>query len=202
MVDLELAVRLVRGGGVLLLPTETVYGLSGDARRPDVAARIHQLKGSDPSKPLLALIDTWERVADWVLAPPPVQRVWAETGLGALTLVLPATAECPSALASAEGLVGIRRSASPWVCELVKRAGVPVFSTSANPTGTPPPARFEEVDASIRRGVDLALDAGAPLAGQPSTVARYDLDAQQFEILRPGPVTADALRVASGAGGA
>ncbi|GAB5535384.1 MAG: hypothetical protein Rubg2KO_16330 [Rubricoccaceae bacterium] len=199
MVDLELAARLVAGGGVLLLPAETVYGLSGDARRPDAAARIHQIKGSDPSKPLLALTDTWDRVARWVHAPDPVRRVWAVATLGAITLVLPATDACPAALAGADGFVGIRRSASPWVCDLVAKAGVPVFSTSANPSGDPPPARFEAVDPSIRRAVDLALDAGGELAGQPSTVARFDPEASQFEILRPGPVTAEALREATGA---
>lgn len=198
MADVELAARLVRGGGVLLLPTETVYGLSGDARRPDVAARIHQLKASDPMKPLLALTDAWERVTDWVEAPPPVRRAWSASSLGALTLVLPATARCPAALASAEGYVGIRRSASAWIAELVGRAEVPVFSTSANLTGSPAPARYDAVEPSIRRGVDLAVEAVAPLGGQPSTVARFDAYIEQFQILRAGPVSAETLHEASG----
>lgn len=197
MGDLERAANLIRGGGVVLLPTETVYGLSGDARRPDAAARIHQIKGSDPFKPLLAITDSWERVAGWVVAPPPVQHVWSDSTLGALTLVLPATDLAPSALTSSEGWVGIRRTGDGMLSELVEKAGTPIFSTSANPSGAPPPARFEEVDLSIRRAVDLAADAGKPLAGVPSTVARYQPERAEFEILRPGPVSASAIQAAA-----
>ena len=198
MVDLELAARIVRGGGVLLLPTETVYGLSGDARRPDVAARIHQIKGSDPRKPLLGLTDTWERVREWVHVSDPVRRVWATPSLGALTLLLPATQEAPAALTSADGLVGIRRSPCPWVCDLVEASGAPVFSTSANPTGAPSPARMEDVAGSIRRAVDVVVDAGRELAGTPSTVARFDPISESFQILRQGPVSLDELMAAVG----
>lgn len=197
--DLELAARLVAGGGVLLVPAETVYGLSGDARRPDVAARIHQIKGSDPMKPLLALTDTWDRVHDWVEALPPVRRVWEEDGLGPLTLVLPATDRAPSALKSSEGFVGIRKTTSPTARELVTRLGAPVFSTSANRTGEPAPARFEDVHRTIRRAVDGAIDAEISLVGEPSTVARFDSQAGAFEILRPGPVDEAALRAIASA---
>lgn len=200
MADLALASRLVQGGGVVLLPTETVYGLSGDARRPDVAARIHQIKGSDPAKPMIALTDTWDRVAEWIEAPEPVRRVCEDSSLGAITLVLTASPSCPLALVSGRGAVGIRRSTSPWICELVEQTGAPIFSTSANPTGTPPPARFDAIDTAILRSVDCAVEADAPLAGQPSTVARFDSNVSAFEILRPGPVSEEDLRRVAGGG--
>lgn len=196
MTDLELAAQRVAGGGVVLLPTETVYGLSGDARRPDVAARIHQIKGSDPMKPLLALTDSWARVRAWVQVSSQVQRLWAASDIGPLTLVLPTTDAAPPALTSDEGLIGIRQTTSSFALEVVARLGAPIFSTSANASGASPPARFEDVDPSILRAVDVAVNAGRALAGAPSTVARFDTTSGVFEILREGPVSADMLAAA------
>ena len=187
------AAEVCRGGGVVLCPAETVYGLSGDARRPDVAARIHALKGSAPDKPILALTDAWERVAPWVRHDDRLRRLWRRDDLGPLTLVLPATDAAPAALVGPDGTVGLRRTTSPTARALVEALGAPLFSTSANRSGEPPPARLADVDAGIRRGVDAVLDAPTALAGRPSTVARYHAGEGRFEILRPGPVTADAL---------
>ena len=198
--DVARAARVVAGGGVVLYPAETVYGLGGDARRPDVAARIHVLKGSDPGKPLLALTDAWERVEAWVEAPAPVRRLWGEGAPSPLTLVLPATAAAPRALVSADGFVGIRRTTSAPARALIEATGTALFSTSANPSGAPPPDRLGDVDAAIRRGVDATLDAGQTLDGHPSTLARFDPRRVRFEVLRAGPVSAEAIAQASGVG--
>ena len=177
----------------MLCPAETVYGLGGDARRPDVAARIHVIKGSAPGKPILALTDTWERVASWVRHDDRLRRVWSRDGLGPLTLVLPATDAAPSSLVGPGGTVGLRRTTSSTARALVAALGAPLFSTSANRSGHAPPVRLSDVDAGIRRAVDATLEAPDELGGRPSTVARYHAADQRFEILRPGPVTADEL---------
>ena len=107
--------------------------------------------------------------------------------------MLEATDAAPASLVGADGTVGLRRTTSPTARALVAALGAPLFSTSANRSGDPPPVRLADVDASVQRAVDAALEAPGELAGRPSTVARYHAAEGRFEILRPGPVTADAL---------
>jgi L-threonylcarbamoyladenylate synthase len=114
-----------------------------------------------------------------------------------VTLLLPASDAAPAGLAGPGGLVGVRHTADPFCRAVVAAAGVPLLSTSANPAGGPPPARFEDVDAGLRARVDLAVDAGHALAGVPSTVVR--IDGGRVVVVRAGAVGADVLaRIVAG----
>lgn len=188
----------VRAGAVLLYPTETVYGLGGDAGRSDVLARVRQLKGRGDYSPVLVLTDSWERVASWAGAGDAAARVMAHDPPLAVTLLLPAAPAAPPWLVGPEGLVGIRRTGDPFCAALVRAAGAPITSTSANRSGEPAPAELESVGPAIRAGADLEVDAGRRLPGVASTVARID-DAGRVTIVRPGPVDAATLEsVAAG----
>ena len=190
---LDAAARLVARGGVLLYPTETVYGLGGDATHPDVLARVRALKGRDADKPMLALTDDWARVQAWLAdVPPALARLMAHEPPLAVTFLLPPSEGAPAGLVGPGGLIGLRRTSDPFCRALVARAGCVLLSTSANPAGAPPPARFADVYAGLLEGVDLAVDAGAPLRGTPSTVVRADGAA--LVIVREGAVSAEALR--------
>ena len=199
---LAAAAAAVQRGGVVLYPTETVYGLGCDPRRSDAVARIRRLKGRDADKPMLAVTDRWGCVDGWTSALTAAHRrlMQATDADGqplAVTLLFAPGPECPEALVGPGGLVGIRRTSSPVCRALVSACGTAILSTSANAAGEPPPSTFGGVDADILDGVDAAVDAGYPLQGTPSTVVKVSEDGAI--VLREGAVSARQVRqVASG----
>ena len=189
----ERAVAVVRSGGVLVYPTETVYGLGCDPAVGDAVARVRAIKGRDADRPMLALTDTWARVESWIagLEEMHCQLMRHEPPLP-VTLVFEASAAAPPALVSAEGTVGIRRTTDPFCRALAAAAGTPVLSTSANRAGAPAAHRFTDLDPAVLDAADEAIDAGRDLGGTPSTVVR--IDAGRLVVLREGAVDAGALR--------
>lgn len=186
------AAGTVRAGGVLVYPTETVYGLGCDPARADAVARVRAVKGRD-ARPMLALTDRWGRVAPWLAGLTDAhRRLMRHAPPLPVTLVFEASAAAPPALVSAEGTVGIRRTTDPFCRALVAAAGTPVLSTSANRAGQPAVHRFEDLDPAVTEAVDLVVDAGRALGGTPSTVVR--LDAGRLHVLREGAVDAATLR--------
>lgn len=194
------ASTIVRAGGVLIYPTETVYGIGGDAQQPEVVRRVLSLKGRADEKPMLVLTDEWARVRGWLGRMEPAHTRFMEHDPPlALTLLLPAGPSAPSWLIGPDGLVGVRRTTDAFCRALVAAADVPLLSTSANLAGQPAPARFAEVHASLLKAVDLALDAGRSLAGVPSTVVRVEHG--HAVVVREGAVSAEAVaQIAAGEG--
>ena len=185
------AAGVVTAAGVLLYPTETVYGLGGDPFAPEVIDRIRAIKGRDAGKPMLALTDDWGRVAAWLAGLTDVHdRLMAFEG--PLTILFEAGPGAPPGLVGPEGLVGVRRTTDPFCRAVIATCQTPLVSTSANPAGAPPPVAFADVDVRLLDAVDLAVDAGAPLAGVPSTVVRV-VDGEAV-VLREGAVDAATVR--------
>lgn len=187
-------VALVRAGGVIVYPTETVYGLGGDARRPDVAARARAVKGRGAA-PMLLLTDRWARVADWVDAG---ERAVGErlTAVPGVTALVRASEAAPRHLVGAEGWIGIRRTHGWPVERLVVEADVPLLSTSANPSGTPAPTSEGDLDDRLVRRVDAVVPVTRPMGGSPSSVVRPE--AGTLRVVREGVVSRDALAEATG----
>ncbi len=195
---LRAAARAVRAGRVLLYPTETVYGLGGDAGRADVLQRVRHLKGRDADKPILVLTDVWTRMADWIVEPgDALRRIMSHEPPLPVTLLMEASGRAPSGLIGPEGLIGVRRTADAFCRALVVASDTPLLSTSANQSGQPAPAELREVSVALRAGVDVVVDAGRRLPGVPSTVARVVDGA--VHVLRAGAVDAVTLEgVAAG----
>jgi L-threonylcarbamoyladenylate synthase len=195
---LDAAAGVVRRGGVLIYPTETVYGLGCDPRSAAAIARVREIKGRDASKPMLAVTDRWALALPWLAVVPDAYRnLMVHEPPLPVTLVFEGSAEAPPALVSAEGTVAVRRTTDPFAGGLVAAAGVPVLSTSANSAGRPPAARFEDLEPEVVEAVDLAIDAGRPLAGIPSTVAT--IRDGELVVLREGALDAETLhRLARG----
>lgn len=186
------AARVVRTGGVLLYPTATVYGLGCDPRDADAVRRIRALKGRDERSPLLILTDEWERVASWIVVGSDAQRRLMERVPPlAVTVLFELRNEAFAAVRGTSSLVGIRATGHPFCRELIERVGIPVVSTSANPTGAPSPRRFDEIDDDLLRAVDGAVESDEPLDGAASTVVRFDDG--RLEILREGAVPPEEL---------
>jgi tRNA threonylcarbamoyl adenosine modification protein (Sua5/YciO/YrdC/YwlC family) len=175
---LERAARVLDAGGLVALPTETVYGLVADAWNPEAMERLRRAKGRPDGKPFALLVasadDAFRHAAS---IPPLAHRLMRAYWPGPLTLVLPA---------KAGGTVGLRVPGLALAREVVRLSGKPVAASSANPSGGPDPADADAVLAALGDGVDLVLDAGPALHGRPSSVVIVRPDG--YEVTREGVV--------------
>ena len=185
--SLEMAARVLQGGGLVAFPTETFYGLGARALDAAAVARVFQAKGRPADKPLLVLVDSLAMV-DRVAGEVPVRarRLMERYWPGALTLVLHAHADLPTALTAGTGTIGVRLSGHPVARALVAAVGEPVTAPSANGHGAPSPRTAEEVVAGLGIRVELVLDGGPTPGGPASTV--LDLTRRPAVLLRAGAV--------------
>ncbi len=174
------AAQVVRAGGIVAFPTETVYGIGASADGDAGIARLAALKGRDPSKPIALLLSDFSLAERFAADIPPAARRLADRYCpGPITLVLPARAG---------GMVGLRVPDHPLALAVVAACGGALCATSANAAGGPPARSADAVLAALPRGLDLVLDAGSTPIGAPSTVVR--VDGATSEILREGAVSA------------
>lgn len=183
------AARVLREGGLVAVPTETVYGLAARADSAGAVARIYRAKGRPDFNPLIvhvADLATAERLA---MFDDRARALAAAFWPGPLTLVLPLRAGAGLAAAVTAGLdtVALRCPAHPAMQALLLATGLPLAAPSANRSGTVSPTRAEHVAASLGARVDLILDGGACEAGLESTIVALR-DGGVWQILRPGPL--------------
>ena len=193
---LDEAAEVLRSGGLLAFPTETVYGLAARADDPDALARLAAVKERDPARAL-----TWHAAsAEAVLAARVplaglVGRLGARYWPGPLTLVLPAATPALAAVA-VDGWSGVRVPAHDGTRELLARCEFPVVASSANTSGEDPLLTAEDVHAAFGTKLDLVLDGGPSRLGEPSAVLA--VGPGRFEVLREGMLTAHDLRATAG----
>lgn len=186
--ELERAAELLRAGGLVGFPTETVYGLGANALDPAAVARIYAAKGRPATSPLIvhvadvAMAQTV--VAEW---PEAADRLAAAFWPGPLTLVLMKRAVVPDSVTAGLGTVGVRQPAHPVAAELIRLAGVPVAGPSANRFMGLSPTTAAHVREGLGSAVDLVLDGGACEVGIESTV--LSLARGRAVLLRPGMVS-------------
>jgi L-threonylcarbamoyladenylate synthase len=188
------AVAALAAGRLVVFPTESVYGLGADARSPAAVERLVAVRGRDPGKPVLVLVEGLAMADDVVReVPDAARRLAARFWPGPLTLVLPARDGLPAALTAGTGTIGIRVPGHPVAAALVAGLGGPVTAPSANPPGAEPPRDVAAARAFFGDAVAAYLDGGT-LPGGVSTVAA--VDGEQVRVLRAGPVSEAALRAA------
>jgi L-threonylcarbamoyladenylate synthase len=184
---------VLRAGGTVAFPTETVYGLGANALDAEAVAKIFAAKERPGWDPLIVHVEGPEML-ERVVAMSPELRDRAEALMsafwpGPLTLLLPRTAEVPDLVTAGRPLVGVRTPAHPVARELIRRAGVPLAAPSANRFGAPSPTTAAHVLADLDGRIDALLDGGPTNVGVESTV--FDLAARA--IYRPGAVTAEMI---------
>ncbi|MDA8140830.1 MAG: L-threonylcarbamoyladenylate synthase [Desulfobacteraceae bacterium] len=189
---IEIAVDVVRNGGVVVFPTAGLYGLGADAFNPQAIERIVQIKGRDRGKPILVLIDQPQMLTQVASAVTPManflmERLWP----GRVTFVVQARLELPLELTSGTGKIGVRRVAHPVAAALVKTLGSPITGTSANLAGAGGCADIALLDESLKAAVDLMIDAGPLTGGVGSTIVDVSMEAPV--ILRQGAVPAQEI---------
>ncbi len=193
------AADLLAEGGLVAFPTETVYGLGGDATRERTVARIFAAKGRPRFNPLIVHLAPGMPAEEIAIMDERAQRLAAKFWPGALTLVLARAPGCPIALLASAGLdtVALRMPAHPVAQALLKKVQIPIAAPSANPSGRLSPTEARHVVDLLGEKVDLILDGGKCPGGLESTV--IDLSVPEARILRPGLVTADEIAAVLGA---
>jgi L-threonylcarbamoyladenylate synthase len=188
----------LKGGGLVALPTETVYGLGANALDSAAVARIFAAKQRPSWDPVIVHIASLEMLDGLVKDVPESARLLMEAFWpGPLTLLLPRTGAVPDAVTSGRPLVGIRMPAHPVALELIRRAGVPVAAPSANTFRHTSPTTAGHVLEDLDGRIDAVLDAGATVHGVESTV--LDPCQSPMVIYRPGAVTAAEIQATAGA---
>lgn len=194
---LNRAAQILRAGGLVALPTETVYGLGANALDRAAVERIFAAKSRPAWDPVIVHIASeamLEGLVDEV--PAAARRLMEQFWPGPLTLLLPRTSAVPDAVTAGRPLVGVRMPAHPVALELIRRAGVPVAAPSANRFGHISPTTAQHVLDDLDGRIDAILDAGPSLRGVESTV--LDPSTQPMTIYRPGAVTAEQIRAVAG----
>ena len=190
--DISLAAKVIKGGGLVAFPTETVYGLGADALNPEAVAKIFSEKERPSFDPLIVHIASLEEIPRLTIGKDDrvyalAKRFWP----GPLTIVLPKSDLVPDIVTSGLPTVGIRFPNNPIALALIKSSGCPLAAPSANKFGRISPTTAQHVRKQLPN-VDCILDGGPSFVGIESTVIA--LNADGFVILREGFITAEDLR--------
>lgn len=195
-IDISEALAVIRRGGLVAMPTETVYGLAADATDDKAVARIFEAKGRPQFNPLIIHVSGADMARRYVEFPPPAEKLAGAFWPGPLTLVLPRRAGGGLSLLVSAGLdtVGVRMPDHPVAQALIGTVDRPLAAPSANRSGTISPTTAAHVRHSLGDNVDLVLDGGACPVGVESTIVKIDGD--RATLLRPGGIArADIERV-------
>lgn len=195
--NIDAAARALRSGNLIGIPTETVYGLAGNALDDRAVAAIFAAKGRPQFNPLICHVADAAALEPLVVMDARARALAARFWPGPLTLVLPRREGCPVSLLASAGLdtLAVRVPAHPVAQALLEKAGVPVAAPSANRSGRISPTRPEHVAGDLGSGL-LVLDGGTCTVGVESTI--LDLSEPQARLLRPGGVAVEQIEALTG----
>lgn len=189
---LEPAAQIIRQGGLVAFPTETVYGLGANALLGDAVAKIFEAKGRPSDNPLIVHISDLCQLEEIVSLIPPkakmlIERFWP----GPLTLILPKNDNIPDEVTAGLPTVGVRFPKHPVAQAFISMAGVPIAAPSANTSGKPSPTTAQHVIGDLFGKIDAVIDGGNANVGLESTIV--DVSGEIPVLLRPGGITYEQL---------
>ena len=184
--------RYVIGGGVIVYPTETVYGLGANALDEQAVMRVFQIKKRPLSKPIFLAVSNFEMLMNVAEVSQDDLDLLKQLLPGPVSVLVRKKSIVPDILTAGSPLVGIRYPDHETALRIIDLAG-PITSTSANRTGSPPPTSAAQVSSEIQDRVDAVVDGGKCRYGQSSTL----LDLQKREIIRPGAGLDKAMKAIS-----
>lgn len=183
--DIHAATATIISGGVVIYPTETVYGLGADAFNTAAVQRISAIKKRDTSRPISIAVSDLNMLADAAYLDD-VSEVFVRKFLpGPITVILPKKEKIPDILTGGSDLIGIRFPDHPLTIRLIQSVGGPITSTSANTSGRPAPSKIENIEPEIINQVDYIIEGRDCAQGAPSTV----VDLVHRKILRDGALS-------------
>jgi len=192
------AAAILRDGGLVAFPTETVYGLGADATNAHAVRRIFTVKGRPPHHPLIVHIGDVSMLEGWARqVPDAARRLAREFWPGPLTLILERAAHVDTEVTGGQDTIGLRVPAHPTALALLHAFGAGIAAPSANRFGHVSPTTAAHVDAELGDEVDLVLDGGACNVGIESTIV--DLTSARARVLRPGSIGRAAVERVLGA---
>lgn len=185
------AARSAREGRLVVLPTDTLYGIGADAFNNDAVAALLAAKRRGPDHPVPVLVGSWDTTAGLVASMTDTLRTLVEAFWpGGLSLVVPQAPSLPWNLGDTNGTVMVRMPNHPVALQLLREVG-PMAVSSANLHGHQPPTTAGEAQRQLGEAVDTYLDAGRATVGQPSTIV--DLTGAAPRILREGAIGAERI---------
>lgn len=191
---IQTAAEILKKGGLVAIPTETVYGLAGSAFSNTAAEAIYRAKGRPGDNPLIVHISSPEQLPELISGPVPpaaekcMQAFWP----GPFTVILPKSEKIPDSVSGGLKTVAVRLPSDPIARAVITAAGLPLAAPSANLSGSPSPTTAQAVIDDLSGRVDAILAAGNCAVGVESTVITFATNPPR--LLRPGGITAEQLR--------
>ncbi len=183
--EVKKAFDIVQQGGIILYPTDTIWGIGCDASNTEAIQKIYTLKQREQQKSMIILLDTENKLESYIREVPALAYDLIEFTENPLTLVMPGAKNISPALIAEDGSVGVRVSNHPFCQQLIQRLRKPLVSTSANISGQPSPQNFMQISPEIIDGVDYVVDLDQHdlSAKKPSTIMRLH-PSGLFEFIR------------------
>ena len=174
--EINKALEVLKSGGIILYPTDTIWGIGCDATNEDAVKKVFSLKGRDESKSLIVLLDNESKLQSYVQEVPEIAYDLIEYAEKPLTIIYSGAKNLAKNVINQDGSVGIRIVKHPFCQQLVQRFRIPVVSSSANVSGKPSPRNFNEIDEEIIRGVDYVvnLEQDDLTEKTPSTIMKLE----------------------------
>ena len=191
--DIEAAASIIKNGGIVVIPTETVYGIGGDATNPLSSKKIYAAKGRPSDNPLIIHIADPSDAERYAYTNSLYYNLARAFMPGPLTVILPKKDTVPLETTGGLETVAVRCPSHPIAHEIIKSAGVPIAAPSANISGRPSATCAKYVVDDFDGRVDMIVDGGDSDIGLESTIVLIKDDGKSLVLLRPGAITYDAL---------
>lgn len=191
---LQTAVRTLEASGVIIYPTDTVYGLGALATDEVAVAKIHRIKTRDAQKPILALVADMDMLERYAVVTDIARKLSQAFLPGPLSLILTARGKSLAPVLGEHASIGFRFAHTGFLANLVRTLNAPITSTSVNRSGEPPVTSLDSLEASLGLGthhISLVVDAGILRASEVSTIV--DVRGERAVILRDGAIGRDLL---------
>jgi L-threonylcarbamoyladenylate synthase len=186
MEDISRCIEVLKAGGIILYPSDTLWGIGCDATNEKAVSRICELKKREESQSMLVLVEHADRIGRHVRLIPDIAIQLIEVNDKPMTLIYPDAVNLAKNLVSADGSIGIRITSDDFCKKLISSLNRPIVSTSANFSGEPAPETFRDIPDDIKNGVDYVVKwrQNDKVPGVPSSVIKVGLRGE-VEIIRP-----------------
>jgi L-threonylcarbamoyladenylate synthase len=183
--DITKAAEILKKGGIILYPTDTIWGIGCDATNKDAVTRIYTLKQREETKSMLVLVENENRILRHVKEVPEMAWMLIEVNNQPMTIIYPGAINLAPNLVNSDQTIGIRIARDEFCQKLISKVNKPIVSTSANLSGQPSPTLFDEISDEIKNGVDYVVSwrQEDTVVRQPSQIIKLGLGGE-IEILR------------------
>jgi L-threonylcarbamoyladenylate synthase len=184
--EVNKAGNILRSGGIILYPTDTIWGIGCDAGRHDSIKHIYQIKKRADYKSMLVLVDGITMLENYINSIPGQALEILENASKPTTIIYPGACNLAKNLLAPDGSIGIRITSDPFCRKLIQFTGFPIVSTSANISGEPSPGTFDQIKASIREQVDYVVNwrQNETVPSIPSSIIKIEKDGA-ITLIRP-----------------